>query len=119
MRGNLILEGVWSVFLASVCQWFEPVLETVRGLGLGLGWEVQHVSAAGSIDLGKRHQEHIEDDDPPHVVGQLLPPEEGLGLVEQGEGQLVKLWLDRQLFVQQGWEGLVRLLGQLHQLWLD
>ena len=91
----------------------------MRGLGLGLGWEVQHVSAAGSINLGKRHQEHVEDDDSPPVVGQLLQPEEGLGLVEQGEGQLVKLWLNRQLLVQQGWEGLVRLLGQLHQLWLD
>ena len=80
------MERVQRDFLASVCQWFEPVLETVRGLGLGLAWEVQHVLVAGSINLGKIHQEHVEDDDPPHVVGQLLQPEGGLGLVEQGEG---------------------------------
>ena len=61
----------------------------MRRLGLGLACEVQHVLVAGSIDLGKKHQEHVEDDDPPHVVGQLLQPEEGLVLVEQEEGQLV------------------------------
>ena len=67
---------------ASVCQWFDSVFETVRGLGLGLALEVQDVLVAGIIDLGKIHQEHVEDDDPPHVVGHLIQLEEDIRLVE-------------------------------------
>ena len=69
----------------------------MRRLGLGLACEVQHVLVAGSIYLGKRHQEHVEDDDPPHVVGHLIQLEEDIRLEEHGLGQLVQLWLNGQL----------------------
>ena len=56
------------------------------------------------IDLGKRHQEHVEDDVPPHFAGHLPVLEGDIRLVVQGEGQLVHMWLN----AQQIWEGLIR-----------
>ena len=68
----------------------------MRRLGLGLACEVQHVLVAGSIDLGKRHQEHVENDVPPHFAGHLPVLEGDIRLVVQGEGQLVHMLLNAQ-----------------------
>ena len=61
----------------------------MKGLCLGLveefhGLEVQHVLLAGSADLGRRHQEHVDAEDfyPKYEVGPAL--EEG-PLVQQNQ----------------------------------